>query len=74
MATEGAAKLKNLIKGCIPPLFSKGLIQTYCLQYGLDQAEGICLPWLSKISKFPLDKHTLALGMDRWNRQSSSIC
>lgn len=74
MATEGAAKLKDLTEGCIPPFFFKGLIQTYCLQYDLNQAEGICLDQVSKKSKFPLDKCTLALSMGRWNWQSSSIC
>lgn len=44
MATEGAVRLKDLMKGCIPHFFSKGLIQTYCLQYNLDQTKGICFP------------------------------
>lgn len=44
------------------------------LQHSLDQAEGICLHWVSKKSKFPLDKCTPALSTGRWNWQSSPIC
>lgn len=73
MATEGAASLKDLMKGCIPLFFSKGLIQTYCLQYSLDQAEGIFFPWVSKKSKFPPDKCTPVLSTSRWNWQLLSI-
>lgn len=74
MATEGAAKLKDLTKCCMPPFFLKGLIQTYCLQYDLNEAEGICLHRVSKKSKFSLDKCTPALSMGRCNWQLSSIC
>lgn len=65
---------KDLMKGCIPPFFYEGLIQTYCLQQSLDQAEGICLHRVSKKSKFPPDKCTPALSTGRWNWQSSPIC